>query len=298
LNISRLAARIVYSDVQGAIPACIISGPILPHGPDRAGAHCIVLCCGFVVSYTERFMDNELLEMIMEETNTVACGVCKKPFPADQVVSGYGIRHEIEDLIRAEQPEWTDACFICRDDFRRMRQAYVTKLMGDERGTIASLEQTVLDSIHNSELLAVNANTAYREKLTFGDKIADRMAQFGGSWGFIISFFGILFAWIVINSIVLLIKPFDPYPFIFLNLVLSCLAAIQAPIIMMSQNRQAIKDRIASDNDYKVNLKAEIEVRTLHEKIDHLLLDQWSKMMNIQQLQMDMLEEMMKRMEK
>jgi len=104
----------------------------------------------------------------------------------------------------------------------------------------------------------------------------------------------ILVVWIIVNSVVLLSKTFDPYPFILLNLILSCIAAIQAPIIMMSQNRQEAKDRIRSENDYKVNLKAEIEIRTLHEKIDHLLLDQWSRMMQIQQVQLDMLEEIQK----
>jgi uncharacterized membrane protein len=101
----------------------------------------------------------------------------------------------------------------------------------------------------------------------------------------------VLFSWIIINSIVLLQKPFDPYPFILMNLILSCIAAIQAPIIMMSQNRQEKKDRLRSENDYKVNLKSEIEIRTLHEKVDHLLLDQWSRMMKIQEMQIEMLEE-------
>jgi uncharacterized membrane protein len=234
----------------------------------------------------------------MEKTTDVTCCLCKKTFPKDRAVSGYGIRKELESLILIEYPEWNDDDFVCHDDFKRIRKAYVQNLVGEERGTIESLEREVISSIHNSEILAVNANAAFKEKMSYGDRIADGMAKFGGSWGFIISFFGILCAWIVVNTWVLLVKPFDPYPFIFLNLVLSCLAAIQAPIIMMSQNRQAIKDRMSSDNDYKVNLKAEIEIRTLHEKIDHLLLDQWSKMMNIQQIQMDMLEEMSQKMEK
>ena len=124
-----------------------------------------------------------------------------------------------------------------------------------------------------------------------GDAISDKVASFGGSWKFIIFFFVVLFLWIIINSIVLLQKPFDPYPFILMNLILSCIAAIQAPIIMMSQNRQEKKDRLRSENDYKVNLKSEIEIRTLHEKVDHLLLDQWSRMMKIQEMQIEMLEE-------
>jgi uncharacterized membrane protein len=107
----------------------------------------------------------------------------------------------------------------------------------------------------------------------------------------------ILLTWIGVNSLVFIIRPFDPFPFILLNLILSCLAAIQAPIIMMSQNRQEKKDRLRSESDYKINLKAEIEIRTLHEKVDHLLLDQWSKMMKIQELQMEMLQEVKKKVD-
>ena len=101
----------------------------------------------------------------------------------------------------------------------------------------------------------------------------------------------------MMNSLYLMFKPFDPYPFILMNLILSCLAAIQAPIIMMSQNRQEIKDRSRAENDYKINLKSEIEIRTLHEKVDHLLLDQWSKMMRVQELQVEILEEIRHKIE-
>jgi uncharacterized membrane protein len=104
--------------------------------------------------------------------------------------------------------------------------------------------------------------------------------------------------WIVMNSLLLLYKPFDPYPFILLNLILSCLAAIQAPIIMMSQNRQETKDRHRSENDYKINLKSEIEIRTLHEKVDHLLFDQWSKMIKTQEFQIEILEEIRNKVDK
>ena len=136
------------------------------------------------------------------------------------------------------------------------------------------------------------------DPVTLGESVADKVASFGGSWRFIIIFFIILLVWIVMNSIVLLFKPFDVYPFILLNLILSCLAAIQAPIIMMSQNRQETKDRRRSENDYKINLKSEIEIRTLHEKVDHLLLDQWSKMMRIQEMQIEILEEIRNKVEK
>jgi uncharacterized membrane protein len=227
--------------------------------------------------------------------NEIKCTVCGKMYLEEKMISGYGIRHEIEDLIRADHSEWNDGCFICQPDFDKYRRQYVLNLVTEERGKIEKLEEEVVNSIRDSDLLSKNINISYSEETSVGARISDKVAKFGGSWKFIITFFTILIVWIVINSIVLLSKVFDPYPFILLNLILSCIAAIQAPIIMMSQNRQEAKDRIRSENDYKVNLKSEIEIRTLHEKIDHLLLDQWSRMMQIQQIQLDMLEELQKR---
>jgi uncharacterized membrane protein len=224
----------------------------------------------------------------------ITCSVCGKEYPEETMISGYGIHHEIEDLIRQDHPDWNDKSFICESDFDDYRRKYVLQLVTEERGKIEKLEEEVVKSIHESDLLSKNINTSYTEETSVGARISDKVAQFGGSWKFIITFFTILILWIAMNSFVLLTKTFDPYPFILLNLILSCIAAIQAPIIMMSQNRQEAKDRMRSENDYKVNLKAEIEIRTLHEKIDHLLLDQWSRMMQIQQVQLDMLAEVQK----
>lgn len=120
--------------------------------------------------------------------------------------------------------------------------------------------------------------------------IADHVATFGGSWTFITIFFAVLVGWMALNVVVLVRKPFDPYPFILLNLVLSCLAAIQAPIIMMSQNRREVKDRLRAEHDYQVNLKAELEVRLLHEKLDHLIVHQWQRLLETQRLQVEMLD--------
>jgi uncharacterized membrane protein len=122
--------------------------------------------------------------------------------------------------------------------------------------------------------------------------LSDRIASFGGSWRFIILFGAVLLFWIILNAVFLLNRGFDPYPFILLNLILSCLAAIQAPIIMMSQNRAEARDRLRAENDYKVNLKAELEIRTLHEKIDHLLQRQYSRLFEIQQIQIELLEQL------
>lgn len=137
----------------------------------------------------------------------------------------------------------------------------------------------------------------YSKKQLIGQNIADSVAKFGGSWTFILIFIFILLFWIVLNSIALMKKPFDPYPYILLNLVLSCLAALQAPVIMMSQNRQEEKDRIRAENDYQVNLKAEIEIKILHEKLNHLITDQWDRLVEIQEIQLELLEDLQKKIE-
>ncbi len=224
------------------------------------------------------------------------CAICDRVFPEDQLIVGHGIRHEIENMIISEHPGWNDTSLICREDMNKFRNRYIAKIIDEEKGSIEVLEEAVITSIRQNEIITVNPRVA-AEKVTFGERIADKVASFGGSWKFIISFFTILVIWILINGLYLMTKPFDPYPFILLNLVLSCLAAIQAPIIMMSQNRQETKDRIRSENDYEVNLKSEIEIRTLHEKVDHLLLDQWSKMMSIQQIQVEILEDIRKKVD-
>ncbi len=219
------------------------------------------------------------------------CEVCKKEFSEIDLITGHGIHHEIERLIQMDVPQWDDTRKICKDDFNYYRMKYLTGIIEEEQSSIQNLEKAVLDSIRENEIISMNSNDMAKEKMSVGDQLSDNIAIFGGSWKFIISFFAVLFVWILINSHFLLKSPYDPYPFILLNLILSCTAAIQAPIIMMSQNRQEKKDRIRSENDYKVNLKSEIEIRTLHDKVDHLLLDQWSKMMKIQEMQIEILEE-------
>jgi uncharacterized membrane protein len=220
----------------------------------------------------------------------LTCEICNKKFPENQLIVGHGIRHEIEDLIQKDNPGWNDKSLICESDFNTFRIKYIINIIEEEKGSIEILEGAVINSIKENEIISSNTNIT-SESLKIGDRISDKVASFGGSWKFIISFSIIILFWITINSLVLLYKSFDPYPFILLNLILSCVAAMQAPIIMMSQNRQEKKDRLRSENDYKVNLKSEIEIRTLHEKVDHLLLDQWSKMMRIQEIQIEILEE-------
>jgi uncharacterized membrane protein len=154
----------------------------------------------------------------------------------------------------------------------------------------------VLEALHKNKLISDDVNETIDETLTYGQRLADKIASFGGSWTFIIFFFCILFSWISLN-LYFFRRPFDPFPFILLNLVLSCLAALQAPVIMMSQNRQEEKDRERSKHDYQVNLKAELEIRMLHEKMDHLILHQQQRLFDIQKIQIEMLSEITKQLD-
>ena len=156
-------------------------------------------------------------------------------------------------------------------------------------------EQRVVERMTKRLHISRNTHQEFEETLTTGQRLADRIAIFGGSWTFILIFLSLLLAWIVLNTIVLtrLGKPFDPYPYIFLNLILSMLAALQAPVIMMSQNRYAAKDRIAAQHDYEVNLKSELEILALHQKVDTLREQQWRELVAMQQEQIQLLTKLL-----
>jgi len=161
----------------------------------------------------------------------------------------------------------------------------------DLQGLLRALgerERAILAHMLRHTRVTRDPNVVFDERLTFGDRLADRVAAFGGSWTFIILFLGAMGIWMLRN--VESAAPFDPYPFILLNLVLSCLAALQAPIIMMSQNRQAAKDRLEAQHDYEVNLKAEMEITALHLKLDELREQQWAALMGVQERQLEMLQ--------
>jgi uncharacterized membrane protein len=219
------------------------------------------------------------------------CAICGKSFSVRSLVPGRTVRDIISAEILRDHPDWSSNSYICRADLAKYRTNYVRSLLQSETGELASLEQEVLDSMRDHELLTKNVDSEFEQSWSFGERLADRIAVFGGSWIFLICFGVFLALWIGINSVVLVGHPPDPYPFILLNLVLSCLAAIQAPIIMMSQNRQEAKDRLRSQHDYQVNLKAELEIRHLHEKIDHLMSHQWDRIAQIQEIQLDLLSE-------
>jgi uncharacterized membrane protein len=223
------------------------------------------------------------------------CGICGKTFAPRDLIPGIALRDAVAQQIAREHPDWSQEKFICRPDLNRYRGAYVHSLLESEKGELTSLENEVLSSLRNHETLSKNIDTEFEGEWTLGERLADRIATFGGSWIFLILFGLFLVVWISINSFILYTQPPDPYPYILLNLILSCLAAIQAPIIMMSQNRQEAKDRLRSEHDYQVNLKAELEIRHLHEKLDHLLSHQWERLAQIQEIQLELLAEISRR---
>ena len=206
------------------------------------------------------------------------------------------IYNGISELIMRDHPEFTEETFISSADLNYYRKKYIESLLKKEKD-YAQTEENVLNNIINKEIISEDSNKVYSKKQLIGQNIADSVAKFGGSWTFILIFVFILLFWIVLNSVMLMKKPFDPYPYILLNLVLSCLAALQAPVIMMSQNRQEEKDRIRAENDYQVNLKAEIEIKILHEKLNHLITEQWDRLVEIQEIQLELLEDLQKKME-
>jgi uncharacterized membrane protein len=230
-----------------------------------------------------------------KKNNWHACAICKKAFPIRDLVPGAAVRDVVAKEISRDHSGWSPESFICRPDLMKYRTKYVHSLLESEKGELTILEQEVLHSIQEHELLAKNVDAEFEQKWSLGQRLADRIATFGGSWVFLICFGAFLALWIGMNSIVLFWHPSDPYPFILLNLILSCLAAIQAPIIMMSQNRQEVKDRLRSQHDYQVNLKAELEIRHLHDKLDHLLSHQWDRLTQIQEIQLDLLSEISRR---
>jgi len=202
------------------------------------------------------------------------------------------LRPSLLEFIQKRVPGFDPKSFICLDDLGQFRRDYVKEVLEDEIGELSVLDQEVIDSLQEHEILSENIGKEFEQELTFGERLSDKIASFGGSWTFILVFFAVLMIWIVINGVILATRAFDPYPFILMNLILSCLAAIQAPIIMMSQNRAEARDRARAENDYKVNLKAELEIRHLHEKIDHLLRKQYNRLFEIQQIQIELLEEL------
>ena len=219
-------------------------------------------------------------------------------FPISEKVSAKTIRHSILNLIQKDNPQFSHESYLSLSELNNYREKAISDYLVKEIGELTELEKTVLTSVTNNNTLADKIDVDEKQILTTGQRIADKVASFGGSWTFIISFGVFIFIWISTNVFWLVNKGFDPYPFILLNLILSCLAALQAPVIMMSQNRQEEKDRERAKKDYMINLKSELEIRTLHEKIDHFIMDQQQELLELQKVQIDMMNDILKQVVK
>ncbi|MEJ1159018.1 DUF1003 domain-containing protein [Prosthecomicrobium sp. N25] len=221
---------------------------------------------------------------------TARCALTGAEYSRRDLVDIDTIWPGLAERIRRDHPDLPTDALISRAEVARYRNLYFRDIITAERGELTELGRQVAESLANQETVVADTERAYEARRSFGERVSDNLSSFGGSWTFIIAFGVVLVAWVGVNALWGQ-GAFDPFPFILLNLVLSCLAAIQAPIIMMSQKRQEAKDRIRSENDYRVNLKAELEIRHLHEKMDHLLSRQWQRLAEIQELQIEMIQE-------
>jgi len=227
-------------------------------------------------------------------TSQAVCAVCGG---TDLAVlhPGFLVNPAVAELIRETRGSWDPDGWICSTDLLRFQHAYSQALREKAPAELTEPEKEHLQGLRLQEIVSRNPLEDSPEGSTFGQRMADRIARVGGSWKFILGFVLVMIVWICVNTLLLLTRSFDPYPFILLNLVLSCLAALQAPVIMMSQNRQEARDRRITLRDYQVNLKAELEIRQLNRKLDHLLTHQWKSLDDIQRTQAELLEKLSRR---
>lgn len=229
--------------------------------------------------------------------DTFISDISKKKFPKSEQVRGKAVRESVLRVIQQQHPDFDHTKMLALSELNDFREQYMADYLSREVGRLSKLDKKVLQSIKEHTIIS-DLPADDETKLTVGQRVADKVASFGGSWTFISLFGGFIVLWMLLNIVLLLNDGFDPYPFILLNLILSCLAAVQAPIIMMSQNRQGEKDRERAREDYMVNLKSELEIKALHEKIDHLMMYQQQELIELQKIQIDMLKEIQKRIDK
>lgn len=227
-----------------------------------------------------------------ESAKWVKCELTGQKLERARAIPINHLRSSLVGQIQADNPSADLNGFVSHDALNSVRLQVIEAMIRTDRGEITALQQEVLDTISSGKIFAHDPLGDADSQSTVGQRLADKVASFGGSWTFIGVFFCVLLLWIVVNSTALIGKPFDPYPFILMNLILSCLAAIQAPVIMMSQNRQEAKDRLRSEHDYQINLKAELEIQLLREGLERLAGHQWQQLLEIQQMQVDMISEL------
>lgn len=228
-----------------------------------------------------------------DPTRTTTCAITGRTVLINDCLRSGELRPSLLHFIQKRHPGLKTEDWISRAALPDLKAAYVEAALSEEIGELGELERNVIESLKAHEIISANPEEA--EDLahrTFGERVADQIARFGGSWHFILSFGAFLLLWLLANTLLWTLHPPDPYPFILLNLILSCIAALQAPVIMMSQNRQEARDRKRAEQDYQINLKAELEIRHLHEKVDHLLHDQSQRLLEIQQIQTELLRQL------
>ncbi|TDW52323.1 putative membrane protein [Flavobacterium sp. 270] len=233
----------------------------------------------------------------MKNNPTFKSAISDLSFPESEKICGNSIHDPILGLIVKDFPSFCDEDCIGVQELNVYRQKYISNYLSTEIGALSDLEKNVISSLKEDKSI-VSSVEDEEETRNFGQKIADKVADFGGSWTFIISFLLFIIIWIGSNVWILIDKGFDPYPFILLNLILSCIAALQAPVIMMSQNRQEEKDRTRAKKDYMINLKSELEIRMIHDKIDHLIMHQQQELIEIQKVQIEMMNDILDQIKK
>lgn len=219
------------------------------------------------------------------------CGICKQPKKAMELLPAVVVTDSLAEFIRKDHPEWDKNGYICRADLSNYRSSYVRKSVEEAAQDLQQLDKNIGQIKQQQQREKRYVNRGIKGKITPGQRAADNVAKFGGSWKFIISFMVFILLWLIINTAVWVVRPFDPYPYILLNLVLSCIAAIQAPVIMMSQNRLEARDRKRAENDFRIDVKSEMEIRNIDEKLDFLISHQWQRLFEIQQIQTDLMSE-------
>jgi len=227
---------------------------------------------------------------------TIHCAVCREVIDGVEATTRGALRAGVASRLLSASgraDEINDGDTICGNCLRKARHDYLSARLAEERGQLTELESEISKKAADHASIAVDIESAFARGATPGQRIADAVARVGGSWPFVVSFCLVMALWISFNSLVLGADAYDPYPYILLNLGLSCLAALQAPIIMMSQNRTAARDRMQADEDFRINLKAELEIASLHDKIDHLLHTRWENLLEVQEEQAEMLRELL-----
>ncbi|MBW1656288.1 DUF1003 domain-containing protein [Flavobacterium quisquiliarum] len=233
----------------------------------------------------------------MKNGQTFKSAISGLSFAESEKIYGKSIHDPILGLIKKEYPDFKEEDCIAVNELNLYRQKYISNYLSTEIGALSAMERNVIDSLKEDKSI-VSLVEDEEENRNLGQRVADKVADFGGSWTFIISFVVFITIWIASNVYVFLDKGFDPYPFILLNLILSCVAALQAPVIMMSQNRQEEKDRNRAKKDYMINLKSELEIRLIHDKIDHLIMHQQQELIEIQKVQIEMMNDILNQIKK